>query len=644
MITPSWVDRQVGDFQIEERIGRGGSASVYRALQVSMNRYVALKIIDIDPSEYQHAFRRFSQEVEVIASLEHLHVLPIYGFGTTEDEYAFFATRLMHQSLADMLRPGEPLPLSQARRIFLQAASGLHYAHVKGIIHRDIKPSNILLDETGNAYIADFGLAQFSNVTLDLSETSPALVGTPTYISPEQLLGDPASQLSDQYSLGVVLYHMLAGRPPFESNGRNLANLLYRHVQEIPRPLHEVNENVPEKVGRVVMRALAKNPKERYISVEEMATEFKRAIEDSGEYPIVQPRKPVTPLRRALPAAMLALLVLLTLVITQRSQMFTSSASGFQILPGETGTIDSLTPDEGDFTAARQALGETGFIAYFSCTLQSSFQSGRAGDLSLLASEHQMPLRVYNSQNDPYLQMIQIEQARLQGAKAFIVCPLDSDLMIEAAQSLEKAGLPLVFATSFNHDYGLKLDPDNHQIGVEIGSYAGQIIRDELGGQANVVLLGLPGSLTSEQRIRGMRAALAETAPDATVIDEREGFTRDGAYAAIKELIASGTAFDAVLSINDNGAMGVVDALEEAGIDLDDVFIVSANGERAVREYVEEGYFVRGTVPVDRLEGSRLLLYGAVMALAGNAVPEYLRSDIGAMVTAEPTVVLTDDL
>ena len=179
-------------------------------------------------------------------------------------------------SLADLLRKG-PLPTNRAADIFTQVGRGLQYAHSKGVIHRDLKPSNILLDDAGNAYLSDFGLAKVVDTTLNLTK-SGNLVGTPAYVAPEQVLGEPADIRSDIYSLGMLLYHMLVGRPPFELNATGIAALLYQHVEEPPPPPHLFNPAVTPDVEAVMLRALEKDPDQRYQSADEMVQASTQAL------------------------------------------------------------------------------------------------------------------------------------------------------------------------------------------------------------------------------------------------------------------------------------------------------------------------------------------------------------------------------
>ncbi|MBZ0269991.1 serine/threonine protein kinase, partial [bacterium] len=234
MDTDNLIGMQFGDFLIRERIGRGGMASVYRAHQGSVGREVALKIIPLGRAGLiDETFqRRFAREAKLIASLEHIHILPVYDYGITEDA-AYLAMRLLRGgTLADRLHDG-PLDTETAAELFHQLASGLHYAHRKGVIHRDLKPSNILLDDSGNVLLADFGLAKLAGENVDATR-SGTVVGTPAYMSPEQATGRPVDQRSDVYSAGLVLYEMLTGRPPFDGPHADVVAVLFRHIHEEP--------------------------------------------------------------------------------------------------------------------------------------------------------------------------------------------------------------------------------------------------------------------------------------------------------------------------------------------------------------------------------------------------------------------------
>ncbi|HEX2621433.1 MAG TPA: serine/threonine-protein kinase, partial [Phototrophicaceae bacterium] len=234
MQTGDLVGKQLGEFQVLERIGRGGMATVYRAHQLSVNRDVALKVLlELDGVLDDQNFRqRFAQEAELIAALEHIHILPVYGYGI-QDNVAFIAMRLLRGgSLSDLMKAG-PLPMERTVELFSQIGKGLAYAHSKGVIHRDLKPGNILLDEGGHAYLTDFGLAKLIDGDAHMTKTGN-IVGTPTYMSPEQLRGDPLDHRSDIYSSGVILYQMLTGKRPFDGDSSDIVSIIYKHLEKLP--------------------------------------------------------------------------------------------------------------------------------------------------------------------------------------------------------------------------------------------------------------------------------------------------------------------------------------------------------------------------------------------------------------------------
>ena len=279
MHTDQLMGKQVNAFTVQERIGKGGMASVYRAHQPSVNRSVALKIITLDPNlgERDEFRSRFALEAQMIAALEHIHILPIYDYGIVNNEIAYIAMRLLRGgTLADLLQHG-PLEIDRAADIFTQIARGLNYAHSKGVIHRDLKPSNILFDDSGNAYLTDFGLAKMVENSLHLTK-SGNIVGTPAYMSPEQLRGDAIDYRADIYSMGCILYHMLVGHPPFEASELNVVSVIYQHLEKAPPPPSTLNPNVPPAVEQVVLTALQKDPNDRFAHADAMADALNEAL------------------------------------------------------------------------------------------------------------------------------------------------------------------------------------------------------------------------------------------------------------------------------------------------------------------------------------------------------------------------------
>jgi len=264
---PDLIGSMLGPYRILEQIGLGGMATVYKAYQPGIDRLVALKVLPEHYARDPLFVQRFQQEAHIIAKLEHRNIVPVYDFGE-QDGTTYLAMRYLQAgTVKDILAYG-PLPLTDAARIVADVAAGLDYAHGQRIIHRDVKPSNILVDKQGHAYLTDFGLAKVLEASIELTG-SGTLLGTPAYMAPEQTLGKPVTPQTDVYSLGVVLYEMAAGRPPYEADTPMAVALMHVH-QPLPRPRH-VNPALSEAVELVILKALAKDSRDRYQSAGELA-------------------------------------------------------------------------------------------------------------------------------------------------------------------------------------------------------------------------------------------------------------------------------------------------------------------------------------------------------------------------------------
>lgn len=267
----------LGQYRIIEPLGRGGMATVFKAFQPSLERYVAVKVL---PPYYAHEegfAERFVREARSVARLEHPHILPVYDFGQ-EDEFTYIAMKYVPAGTLKDLISGDAMPIEHAIEIIAQIGQALDYAHGQGIIHRDVKPSNVLMDRGEWALLMDFGLAKIVEGSVQLTASGVG-VGTPAYMSPEQGQGRPVDHRADIYSLGVVLYEMLTGRVPFDAE--TPMAVVIKHITE-PLPLpHIVNPLIPEAVELVILKALAKNPADRYSSCGQMAEALQRALKES---------------------------------------------------------------------------------------------------------------------------------------------------------------------------------------------------------------------------------------------------------------------------------------------------------------------------------------------------------------------------
>lgn len=268
----------LGQYRLDKLLGKGGMASVYLATQENINRVVAVKIL---PRSFMHDdsfMQRFRLEARTIASLEHVHILPIYDYGEQDGAPYIVMRYLEGGTLEDRIRRDGPLPWEDILRIAKQVGQALDYAHNSGVIHRDIKPSNIMLDRGGNVYLADFGIARILEGTAAL--TGSGVVGTPSYMAPEQADGSPPTPTMDVYALGVTTFEMIAGRLPFIAD-TPIAQIMMHINKPVPL-LNSMNPAVPPEVDAVIQKALAKNPAERYSHASEFATALEAAAHSAG--------------------------------------------------------------------------------------------------------------------------------------------------------------------------------------------------------------------------------------------------------------------------------------------------------------------------------------------------------------------------
>ncbi|MDX1994996.1 MAG: protein kinase [bacterium] len=656
------VGQPIDDFIVQERIGKGGMATVFRAHQPSVNRDIALKVIELDDTRHDEDDfpRRFQHEAALIARLEHPHIVPMYDYGI-EDNLAFLAMRLLKGgSLSDLLADG-PLALERTVELFGQIARGLAFAHSKGVIHRDLKPSNILMDEEGNAMLTDFGLAKLITGGSDITKTGN-IVGTPSYMSPEQLRGETLDHRSDIYSLGVILYQMLTGRPPFEGSSSDVISIIYKHLEKTPELPSKVNPHITPAIDHVVMKALAKKPDSRYDSAGEMYTALRHAVgmrPSTGSFPVptvprvtqevgratsLLERSVLRTRRRRMTAVGAALLLILVVAGVVAALIFATSRDETvlltppTVLPNRRVNASQIVPSPLEIDRAQLRLGTDGFVALIACNRTSQYHAGIVREMVDLATGYGIRIEIYDPDNNAGRQIPLIEQARADGADGMIICPLDLALLDSTLQDLDEIDMPLVFYSGDEDHYGgVVMRGDSYTLGYIPGIYGGRLIRNELDGQANVVILDYPDLPDIVRRADGLEAGVLELAPEANIIGRYRGGTEEDGYNSIRRLIEDGVAFNFIASINDDGSYGAIRAMEEAGFEPDSVMIVSVDAEAQAVQYIQEGYFMRGSVSVARTQTAQGMVYSMVKLLAGSTVPEDVLTLTGEgdMVTRE---------
>ncbi len=277
--TKTFLNAQLERYEIEERIGSGGMARVYKGQDKVLNRTVAIKVLHEHLADDPTFMQRFKQEAQFVASFNHPNIVQVYDFNMIErgEEKIFYMVMsyIPGKNLREILQdPEERLDDDRILQIALDLLNALSYAHARGMIHRDIKPANILFDERGNAILTDFGIARMAQNS-QLTQEGLA-VGTPAYMSPEQAKGDIVDHRSDLYAMGVILYEMLTGCPPFDDDGS--LSVLLKHLNDPVPPLSKHRQMDNPELEAVIAKALGKSTTSRYQQAEDFANDLKRAF------------------------------------------------------------------------------------------------------------------------------------------------------------------------------------------------------------------------------------------------------------------------------------------------------------------------------------------------------------------------------
>jgi len=266
-------------YEIHKRIGRGGMADVFSARDLLLDRQVAVKVLFPEFATDANFVERFRREAQSAASLSHPNIVNVYDWGKYEGTYFIVMEEVQGRTLAEILGSNKQLTSKQAAEIASEVAAALGFAHENHVAHRDIKPANILIGSNGQVKVADFGIARALNAPTEANLTQAgSVMGTATYFSPEQAQGAQPDPRSDLYSLGIVMYEMVAGKPPF--TGENPVSIAYKQVHDQPQPLVQIVADVPRSFEAIVAKLLAKDPKLRYPSAAALRDDLRRYRND----------------------------------------------------------------------------------------------------------------------------------------------------------------------------------------------------------------------------------------------------------------------------------------------------------------------------------------------------------------------------
>ncbi|MDQ7826459.1 MAG: serine/threonine-protein kinase [Candidatus Eremiobacteraeota bacterium] len=267
---------KLGDYLLIEKLGEGGMGSVYRAVPddtLNDDESVAVKVIKQEALKDEEFVRRFKREVSITSRLIHPCILKVIDCGEKEKRMYMVMELIRGNELKSRFKE-KGLPLATFWELYLPVLEALEYAHGQGIIHRDLKPDNIMITEKGRIVVMDFGLArgeQYSTITV-----SGNALGTPAYMAPEQIKGCEQDARSDQYSMGIIAWEMLAGKRPFDDE--NTVNIIFKHITEPPPPLRAIRRDIPEALEEVIMQMLSKDPEQRFKTIKEVRERMTSAV------------------------------------------------------------------------------------------------------------------------------------------------------------------------------------------------------------------------------------------------------------------------------------------------------------------------------------------------------------------------------
>lgn len=278
------IGQYVGRYKLVERLGRGGMAEVYKGYQETLDRHVAIKLMHAFLISEENFVERFKREARAMAALSHPHIVNVFDFDVYgEDTYylvmEYIGGGTLKEKLEQLAKANQRLSLSEAIRIVAEIADALAYAHKQGMVHRDIKPANIMLKKSGRAILTDFGIVKLVGGQTSAYTATGAMIGTPAYMSPEQAMGQQGDERGDIYSLGVLLFQMVTGQLPFEAD--TALGIVMKHVNEpVPYP-KDLNPDLPYDLQEIILKALAKDPTERYQTARDMVQAL-RNVDGAG--------------------------------------------------------------------------------------------------------------------------------------------------------------------------------------------------------------------------------------------------------------------------------------------------------------------------------------------------------------------------
>ena len=505
-----------------ELLGRGGFGLVLKAFDPALGRAVAIKVLAPQLATSAAARGRFAREARAAAAVVHDHVVAIHAVDSWNGLPYLVMPYIPGQSLQERVDRDGPLALKEALRISIQTAQGLQSAHAQGLVHRDVKPSNILLENgVERVKLTDFGLARAVD---DASLTQSGIVaGTPQYMSPEQARGEPVDHRSDLFSLGSVIYFMCAGHAPFRAS--STPAVLRRVSDEQPRPIREINPDVPVWLAEIIERFHAKDPRDRFGSAGEVADLLGRSLAavQRGLPVATAPRKPATatrrPGRRAVVVALISISAcVLAVAANERNNgsfvyPFTTFHSGFESSqaavisddPGGSSIVLIQSSDAPLIAGSGKPAAKTWEIAGFtrmqiSSTFHASISKGKTFKVTVTADDNVLPLVQVTREGDSL-------EIRLENGHSFRLSkPLEAEIVLPTLAGLKLSGASEGILKGFDSEKDVEIELSGSS--KLKGALGAEKTTLEVGGGSSISLTGTRGkSSTNSGRSQSAHAA-----------------------------------------------------------------------------------------------------------------------------------------
>ena len=566
----------IGRYHILEQLGEGGMAVVYKAYDTRMESEVALKFLrigDFSVNALPRILKRFQIEARKMAQLQHPNIVKVMDYGEFEGAPYLVMPFLPGGTLK--MRLGQPMPFLEAARLLKPIAFALSYAHSKGLIHRDIKPSNILITETGEPMLTDFGIAKIlsNEETLDLTTTGMG-VGTPEYMAPEQAEGRPIDERADVYSLGIVLYELITGRKPFTAD-TPLAVIVKQMHDPLPRPSLFI-PGLPQEIERLLIKSLAKDPRDRYQNMGELTQAFNQISMEKFEEVVVIPKqkenlleksheskplaqKPNIQIQRWLPWVIVALLPLIFILLKNdlNSPYIATPFTVFETVV-ETQIVEKAVEveKEGEVTIGFSAIELSGVWGQVMNSLVSH------------AEEKNWDVVTNNANFSAETQANQIEYFISQGVDAIVTVPVDSQAICASVKKAKDAGIPfyIIDRTPIGCEVNMIIQSDNYLAGKQAGETMVELLDSKYGEPKGTILelQGYLGQNVAQMRGDGFNDVL-NAYPNITVISKPTEWSADK-FSSITLDVVGSTAVDGIYIHSDCvGTTAVLSALEQLG-------------------------------------------------------------------------------